>query len=375
MPITVATIREIIEQTAPTSLAENWDNPGLQIGSDVTVVTGVLTVLDVTEECVEYAIEKGYNLIISHHPMFLKGIKSIDVTTLQGKLIETLLCHHISVYSAHTNMDVAKGGLNDMAAARLGLRNVKGLVETAKSQEYKVVTFVPEESAGQMREALWKIGAGQIGYYAGCSFSVRGEGSFRPVAGAHPAFGTIGNSETVTEVRLEVQVPQALLQKTLDTIAMKHSYETPVCDVYSLAVGGEKEYIGRIGKLPTGVDEESFKALVKKAFPEGRVRFGGAHCGSIDTIALCTGAGVDFMEIAKRAGAQAYVTGDVKYHDMQQARALNLLVADAGHFGTECYVAEGFATLIKDGIVAAGGNENGVEIENFVGQKDYFFNE
>lgn len=352
MTITVGTIGKIVESIAPVSLAESWDNPGLQIGAKDMAVTGVLTTLDVTEECVAQTIAKGYNLIVSHHPLFFKGIKRIDFQSAQGRLIQTLVQHNIAVYSAHTNLDVAKGGLNDSAAERLHLLDVKGLSETSRQPMFKVVVFVPETSSKELREALYATGAGRIGAYENCTFSVSGSGRFTPLEGANPAYGEVHQEEVVREERMEIQVPQSLLSNVLQVIESVHPYETPVYDIYTLAYAEEKEYIGRIGRLSTPVAENDFKEIVKNSFPKERVRFGGAHCKLIETIALCTGAGIEFMEVAKNAGAQAYVTGDVKYHDMQRARELGILVVDAGHFGTEYYVADCLTQIINNGLLA-----------------------
>ena len=175
---TVQHVISLMEQLAPRSYAESWDNVGLMVGDRNAVVTGVLTTLDVTEEAIAYAIEHNYNLIVSHHPLIFKGLKQLSCDTVQGRMINQLIQHKIAVYSAHTNLDIAPGGLNDMLANQLGLIDIKGFVKTGEEVLYKVTTFVPESSADAVRHAMGAAGAGKIGNYEHCSFSLHGEGRF-----------------------------------------------------------------------------------------------------------------------------------------------------------------------------------------------------
>ena len=172
--ITVQQVITLMEQLAPRSYAESWDNVGLMVGDRNVVVTGVVTTLDVTEETVEYAIEQNCNLIVSHHPLIFKGLKQISCDTAHGRTINKLIQHKIAVYSAHTNLDIAPGGLNDMLAKQLGLIDIKGFIKTGEEALYKVTTFVPESSADAVRLAMGDAGAGRIGNYEHCSFSIHG---------------------------------------------------------------------------------------------------------------------------------------------------------------------------------------------------------
>ena len=175
---TVQQVVTLMEQLAPRSYAESWDNVGLMVGDRNAMVTGVLTTLDVTEETISYAIEHNCNLIVSHHPLIFKGLKQLSCDTTQGRMIHKLIQHKIAVYSAHTNLDIAPGGLNDMLAERLGLIDVKGFIKTGEDALYKLTTFVPENAADAVRHAMGAAGAGKIGNYEFCSFSIHGEGRF-----------------------------------------------------------------------------------------------------------------------------------------------------------------------------------------------------
>ena len=209
--VTMKDIAGAIERHAPVSLQESWDNCGLQVGSMSGTVCRVLTALDVTAEVVAEAIEKRVQCIVSHHPMIFKGLKSINLGTMQGKMIGDLLQHGIHVYSAHTNLDVARGGLNDEVANRLGLQSIKGLVETGRESAYKVAVYVPTSHSEAVRQAMGDAGAGHIGEYSHCSFSVTGEGRFLPLEGTNPYIGRVGTVEMVQEERVETVVPKKLL--------------------------------------------------------------------------------------------------------------------------------------------------------------------
>ncbi len=371
MNVTAQNIIDKLEFFLPPSLAESWDNVGLQIGDKNKSVTGVLATLDVTKESVMYAIDKGYNFILSHHPLFLKDIKSIDYDTYKGRLIHTIIEHGIVVYSAHTNLDIAVGGLNDVAAKRLGLQDVKGLERTGVKKQFKFVCFAPETHCIAVREAIKQGGGGVIGTYHGCSFTAFGEGVFTPAKGANPFLGEVGEEMAVKEGKIEAVVDEVHLDSVIRSVKGVHPYEVVPYDVYDLANPLKEDFIGRIGHLPSPMSEDEFIAHVQAAFPHGSARFGGAHCERITSVALCTGAGASLLEIAKANGAHAYITGDVRYHDMQKARELGLLVGDAGHFGTEAMAADILTDFVRKALSHECTSE--VPVEAFSGQTDFFF--
>lgn len=332
---TVQDIAKIVEKLAPKHLKEDWDNVGLLVGERNMEVKGVLTTLDVTPEVVAEAEAKGCNLIVSHHPVIFKGMKQITDESALGRLVIELISKKITVYSAHTNLDIAPGGLNDLAAAQIGLGNVKGL-ETVHEQGFcKIITFVPATHRDAVMQAMGDAGAGQIGNYSHCAFYTEGTGTFKPLDGANPYIGEVGEATTVQENRLEAIVPQILVSAVIEALKAAHPYEVPAYEVHQLVTPSEEATIGRIGELADTLDTEGFIELIKACFPRGRARFGGAKVDAITKVALCTGSGAEFIKVAAKMGAQAYVTGDVKYHDMQLAKELGILVADVGHFGTE----------------------------------------
>lgn len=369
--VTIKHVIDAFEKRVPPSLAESWDNPGLQLGNPHQEVTGIVTTLDVTEEAMHIAVRKGANLIISHHPLLFKGIKCIDESTAEGSLIASLLRHRITVYSAHTNYDVVKGGINDLVAEKLQLQDVKGLVKTSGTEQVKVVVYAPLEASEAIRKAFVSVGAGKIGSYEGCSFSSAGTGRFLPLMGAAPFIGRVGQVEEVSEEKIEAMIDGTKVGAVIQAIRAVHPYEEPAIEVYPLSYPEEVHTIGRVGLLPRALLEKEFLQLVQNLFRKSPVRFGGAHKGSIRKIALCTGSGAEFMVAAKAMGADAYLTGDVKYHDMQRAKALDLLVADAGHFATEELAAEGLASIVEDLLDSM--NVEKTRVFRNEKQQDFFF--
>ena len=366
--VTMKEIARAIERQAPLQLQESWDNCGLQVGSMSSSVQRVLTALDVTSEVVAEAIERQVDAIVTHHPMIFKGIKSINTDTMQGKMIKDLLCHSINVYSAHTNLDVAGGGLNDEVARRLGLQGIQGLEETGRDVAYKVAVYVPATHSEQLRQAMGDAGAGHIGAYSHCSFSVAGEGRFLPLEGTNPFIGHVGSIETVQEERIETVVPKKLLGAVLGAMEQVHPYEEIAYDVVALENAYDAHYIGRIGNLPQPRSIEEFKEVLQSVFPHSQLRWGGAKKSSIQCIGLCTGSGAEFIKVAAKQKADVYITGDVKYHDMQLAKELGITVVDAGHYGTE-YMSQ---TLLKQMIEKSFTADEVEVIESNV-QRDFFF--
>ena len=366
--VTMKEIAHAIESQAPLQLQESWDNCGLQVGSMSSTVQRVLTALDVTPEVVAEAIEQQVDAIVTHHPMIFKGIKSINTDTMQGKMIRDLLCHAINVYSAHTNLDVAEGGLNDEVARRLGLQDIQGLEETGRDVAYKVAVYVPITHSEQLRQAMGDAGAGHIGAYSHCSFSVAGEGRFLPLEGTNPFIGQVGAIETVPEERVETVVPKKLLGQVLAAMKEVHPYEEIAYDIVALENAYEAHYIGRIGNLSQPLSIEEFKEVLQSVFPHSQLRWGGAKPSSIQRIGLCTGSGAEFIKVAAKQKADVYITGDVKYHDMQLAKELGITVVDAGHYGTEYMSQSLLKQMIEKSITA-----DEVEVIESNVQRDFFF--
>ena len=261
MATTVGEIVKVLKAWAPLSLKESWDNPGLLIGSPDEPVDKLMVTLDVMMGTVDYAIEHGVQMIVSHHPVIFDGLKSLRTDTYSGRMYQKLLAHHISVYSAHTNLDSADGGVNDVLARLLGLTDLKGLVPVAEDKLYKIAVYVPESHGDAVRQALADAGAGYIGNYSDCSFTAKGEGRFKAHEGTHPFIGEIGQVEKTAEERVETIVPESKLRQTVQAMLAAHPYEEPAYDLYPLKNAGHPFMMGRVGTWPT---PESAMDVLKK---------------------------------------------------------------------------------------------------------------
>lgn len=335
MSVTCATIAGLIEELAPLELAEQWDNPGWQLGDPGAPVRRVLLCLDVNREVCREAREKDVQLIITHHPLFFKGLKEIRLDRPAGAVVAELIRAGIGVYAAHTNLDSARQGVNDVLARRLKLTDVQVLTP-GKEQYLKLVVFVPADHVDAVRSALGAAGAGWIGNYSDCTFGVTGTGTFRPLEGTKPYIGKQGQLEQVTEVRLETIVPQDLAQRVVEAMLAAHPYEEVAYDLYPLANQVTPSTgLGRIGSLEKALPLRDFAAYVKEVLALPALRWGGGKERLVRRVALCGGSGRDLWSRALAMGADVLVTGDIDYHTARDMLSADLAFVDAGHFGTE----------------------------------------
>ncbi|MCM3637389.1 Nif3-like dinuclear metal center hexameric protein [Sporosarcina luteola] len=332
----------LFEHWAPKRFAEDWDPVGLHIGQLNRTVDRVIITLDVNEAVVDEAIEKGANLIIAHHPPIFSPMKHIWTDTPQGRLIEKCIKNDISVYAAHTNLDVAPGGVNDLLASRLGLEDIEVMEPTISDPLYKLAVFCPVEHADKLREVLALSGAGAIGDYAGCSFTSTGVGRFTPAAGADPFIGEVGQTEEVAEERIEVVLPGPLRSKVLKAMLAAHPYEEPAYDFFVLDQRTQEFGLGRVGKLPETMALNEFAKFVKEALDVPTVRIVGDLSKPIRKIAVLGGSGSKYIRAAKRKGADVFVTGDMDFHSAQDAELIDLAIVDPGHH-VEKVMIEGVA--------------------------------
>src|SRR5690625_2017901 len=321
-----------IETWAPLTLAYDWDNVGLQIGSKTNNVKKILVTLDVSEAVVDEAIEKQVNLIISHHPLLFKPLTQVDVNKPKGRIVQKLLQHDITVYSAHTNLDIANGGINDMLCDMLNVCETKPLIERMHESLYKLIVFVPQSHAEKVRDALSEGGAGHIGNYSHCTFQAEGQGTFKPLEGTDPFIGTKGNLEFVDEIKIESIVPEQNLSSTIHAKIKAHPYEEVAYDIYPLENKGTTYGLGRVGKLAEKVNLETFCQTVKETFNMPYVRVTGDLSKNVQKVAIVGGSGEKYLTEAKRKGADVYITGDMTFHQAQVAEEIGLSVIDAGHY-------------------------------------------
>lgn len=324
-------IFKVMEKLAPSSLAYDWDNVGLQIGNKNDQTKNVLITLDVVERVVDEAIENGANLIIAHHPLLFKSLKSVDLNSPKGKVIKKLIKHDITVFAAHTNLDIVENGVNDMLSDVLGISSRKPLIKTYSESLYKLIVFVPEANSERLLKALGDAGAGQIGLYSHCGFVSEGMGTFKPLKGANPHVGSIEEQHYEHEKKIEVIVPDSNLQKVIQEMINNHPYEEVAYDLIKLENKGESYGLGRIGTIDKAKPLKSICKDLKEKFNLTHVRVTGDINKEVKRIAVLGGSGEKYVNAALNAKADVYITGDMTFHMAQDAEEAGLTIIDAGH--------------------------------------------
>lgn len=319
------------EAWSPKSFAVEGDKNGLMIGTLNKPIKRVMIALDVLEEVMDEAIAEQVDLIVAHHPLLFRPLKKIDVSTTHGRIVEKAIKHDITIYAAHTNLDVAVGGVNDMMAEALGLRGTEVLVPTYETSLMKLAVFVPRENANSVKEAIGNAGAGHIGNYSHCTFNTEGVGTFIPEAGTNPHIGSVGAYTEVEEMKIETIFPTHLQKRVINALIKAHPYEEPAYDLYPLANKGEVLGLGRIGSLENEMSLAEFTAHVKEVFEVTGARVVGDMDRRIKRVAVLGGDGNKYMKDAIFKGADVFVTGDVYYHVAHDAMMDGLSIVDPGH--------------------------------------------
>lgn len=339
----------VLDAAYPPALAYDWDSVGLVCGDPNEAVDSVTVAVDPTSAVVDTVAERG--LLLTHHPLLLRGVDTVAASTPKGALIHRLIRKQAALFTAHTNADAANPGVSDALAARLGL-DVEAVLDPASGAPAmdKWVIFVPTPDAEALRTALFAAGAGHVGDYSQCSWSVTGTGQFLPEEGAAPVIGTVGSVERVTEDRVEVIAPAVARARVQAAIRLAHPYEEPAFDVISLASLPAGTGIGRIGSLPAPVRFADFVARVKAALPQTTwgVRGAGDPDASVSRVAVSGGAGDSLLGAAARAGVQAFVTSDLRHHPADEhRRRSDVALVDVAHWASEFPWCEQAAALLR----------------------------
>jgi dinuclear metal center YbgI/SA1388 family protein len=334
-------IKEIIralEQLAPLPLQESYDNAGLLIGNSNSECSGAIITLDVTENILEEAITKKANLIIAHHPLIFGGLKKITGQTSTERITMKAIKNDIAVYAIHTNLDNIKDGVNAMICNKIGLTKLSPL-DPGQKQLRKLITFCPVDYAERVREAILTAGAGHIGKYDSCSFNSEGTGTFRAGEGAHPFVGRLNELHHESEIRIETIFPFFLENKIIRALLASHPYEEVAYDIYQLENKNQQTGSGMIGYLDQSLSKTAFLQLLKERFSTGCIRYSEFKDKPIKSVAVCGGSGSFLINKALAAGVDAFVTGDIKYHDFFIPEG-RMLLADIGHYESEQYTKE-----------------------------------
>jgi dinuclear metal center YbgI/SA1388 family protein len=318
------------------------------IGEPDTEIHKGLITLDVTDDVVSEAIATGCDIIVSHHPLIFKGLKKLNGKNPVERIVKLCLQHNIAIYAAHTNLDNIHHGVNAMICEKLGILNA-GILSPKPQLLRKLAVFCPDNHVHQVREAIFCAGAGHIGNYDSCSFNIHGQGTFRGLEGSDPFVGKSGQLHFENEVRIEVIYPVYQEHKILDALLKVHPYEEVAYDIYPLANEFSGAGSGMIGELAEEEESLDFLHRMKQVFGTGSVRHSKIQKPKLKKVAICGGSGIFLLNEAIRAGADVFITGDVKYHDFFDTDD-KILLADVGHFESEQFTKELLMNLLKKNI-------------------------
>lgn len=331
-------LSSFLDSAVPLSFQESYDNSGLQVGSPDQEITSALLTTDITEEVVEEALNNGCELIISHHPLIFKNLKSITGKTITEKIILKAVRQNLAIYSSHTNLDAVQNGVSMKMAEKLGLRNIRVLVPL-KDKLLKLITFIPEAHFEKVSDAIFEAGAGVTGNYDRCGFSATGRGSFRAGNNAQPFTGEKGIVHFENEIRFETILFSHLKNKVIAALINNHPYEEVAYDIIKLDNEISGAGMGCIGDLIEPAGQFDFIKQIADVFDAQGIRHSSASGRMISRVALCGGSGAFLLNDALSLGADAFVTADVKYHDWFDADK-RILLADIGHYESEKFSAE-----------------------------------
>jgi dinuclear metal center YbgI/SA1388 family protein len=331
----ISEVTQFLESLAPLSSQESYDNAGLIVGNATAELTQALICLDSTEEVVDEAIATGCNLIIAHHPIVFRGLKSLTGRTYIERVVMKCIKHDIALYAIHTNLDNYRFGVNYEIGKRLNLTNLH-VLEPKQDSLTKLVVYVPKANKEEVLAAMYESGAGQIGNYKECSFSTDGVGTFTPVEGANPTIGSNNEASAVEETKIEVLVSNHLLNNVVRMMLKTHPYEEVAYDLIPLKNANTYEGVGMVGELKQSMKTEDFFRLLKQQFQLKVIRHTKIVKSSIKKVAFCGGSGSFLLKNAQHENADIYITGDFKYHEFFDAED-KIIIADIGHFESEQY--------------------------------------
>jgi dinuclear metal center YbgI/SA1388 family protein len=337
--------------------AESWDAVGLVCGDPDADVNKVLFAVDPVSVVADEALQWGADLLVTHHPLFLRPVHGVAATTPKGRLIHRLLTGGVALHVVHTNADSAEPGVSDALAGVLGLDDLRPLEPQPTPAVDKLVVFVPESHAERVLDAVTAAGAGHIGAYDRCAWTVVGTGTFRPGPGTNPVIGSVGTVERVTEARVETVLPRAARVAVVAALVAAHPYEEPAYDLYELAAKPGTTGIGRVGRLARPEPLRAFSERVARSLPAtaAGVRTAGAASAPVHTVAVCGGAGDSLLDAARAAGVDAYVTADLRHHPVSESREDGPPgLVDVAHWASEWPWLADAARRLRDLLDAAG---------------------
>jgi dinuclear metal center YbgI/SA1388 family protein len=334
----ISEVTNHLEKFAPVYLQEIYDNAGLITGSADLECTGIITTLDVTEAVIDEAVNNKCNLIVAHHPIIFKGLKTLALNNYIERIIVKAIKNDIAIYAIHTNLDNVKKGVNKTIAEKIGLQNLK-VLQPKEQILKKLITFAPLDKAEDLREALFAAGGGELGKYSECSFNTEGTGTFKSLEGANPFVGEIGKRHEEKEMKIEVVFPAYLQTQLIKAMTKVHPYEEVAYDIISLGNYLFDVGSGLIGELEMPEDETEFLNKIKIAFDLKVVKHTHLTGKKLKKVAVCGGSGGFLIKAALLHKADVFLTSDIKYHDYFEADN-KILFADIGHYESEQFTID-----------------------------------
>ncbi len=346
MKITIKQLINKFNEFAPFMFQEAYDNSGLIVGDKNQEITSVLITLDTTEDVISEAIDIGANLIISHHPIIFKGLKSLTGKNYIERTVIKAIKNNIAILAVHTNVDNIQKGVNNELCKKLNLKKCK-ILATKSNLLKKLVTFVPIEHAENIRNQLFKAGAGHIGNYDSCSFNSTGQGTFRANENSKPYVGEINKTHIESETRIETIVPVEKVNQIISALHKAHPYEEVAYDLFKIENNLSSVGSGMIGELDEAIDELDFLMRLKEQFDLKTIKHTKLFDKKIKKVALCGGAGSFLLKNAIRGKADIFISGDFSYHQFFDAED-KIIIADIGHYESEQYTKQLFFDFIKE---------------------------
>ncbi len=342
-------IIKYINTFANEDTAYKWDKTGLQVGDINGEINSILLCLDVSLDVVNKAVEKGADMIISHHPFLFSPLENIDLKTNKGKIISLLIKNDICLYSAHTNMDLSNVGLNEYMAKSLGLKNIKPLQKIDENL-YKITTYVPGQYARKVKDAICKKNAGSIGNYSNCTFESEGIGEFMGNEESNGFIGDKNSLTTVNEVKIEAVFKKEDMSGIINALFASHPYEEVAYEIIKLNNKYTKVSLGRVGSFEENIPINEAISKIKKAYNCEKIKITNNYknIDFVKKVALCTGSGADLIQDISRSKAQLYITSDVKYHQYQEYVEKEIILVDISHFDSEICFVDVLQNLIKE---------------------------
>jgi dinuclear metal center YbgI/SA1388 family protein len=344
--ITIGDVVRYLDDLAPPAYQEDYDNSGLLTGDPSLTVSSVVVTLDCTEEVVHEAIGLGANLIIAHHPIVFRGLKRLTGRNYVERTVIKAIKHDIAIFAIHTNLDNVYMGVNRKIAEQIGLKNLK-ILEPRKETLAKLVTFIPKDNADAVLSALHEAGAGNVGNYKNCSFTVEGTGTFMPTGDAQPHIGGIDIQEKVNEVRAELIFPIYLKGRVLEALRASHPYEQVAYYITELVNDNQEVGSGMVGDLEVEEEPIEFLQRLKTSMYTNCVRHTPIVRPVVKRVAVCGGSGSFLLPAAIRSGADVFVSADFKYHEFFDSDG-KIIIADIGHYESEQFTKELISEILRE---------------------------